>query len=95
MQPQHGQQNPHAGSKREDVDIEQIIERSGCFEESTVLCSPCNIVEYVHQCNAHLVAIAASISVSKTCVVLSQHTQIYAALEECLGEHSRDWRKCQ
>ena len=38
--------------ERGDVDIEELIEKTGC-------------------------------------------AQVYAALEECLGENDRDWRKCQ
>jgi hypothetical protein len=96
MQPQQGQKNPHAGSKREDVDIEQIIERSGCFEASAVLCELYNHAAsyaFVWPCSARRVAIALMSSKHVSC--FSTHTQIYAALEECLGEHSRDWRKCQ
>jgi hypothetical protein len=94
MQPQQGQKNPHAGLKREDVDIEQIIERSGCLEASAVLCVIRTHVascEVVHPCSARHFAMAASHDFCKRDCSM----QIYAALEECLGENSRDWRKCQ
>lgn len=101
--------NLHAGTAREDVDIERIIEKSGCLQ---VIRSGILLIFLINWSWMHIMLICwtstvlrwgwmhtcqpvNTIKASTTIHPTPSIRQVYTQLEECLADNDRDWRKCQ